>query len=102
VVYDLPDEVLASPSPIRSSRSAKSNNSCRISAISVRRANWPNLVCNRVVIFTLSIALVAHWRNLDRKGLPGGGRALRSFYRLEGWKRQYNIAKLGYCRNLDR
>jgi hypothetical protein len=41
----------------------------------------PNLLCNRVIIFTVSIALVAHGRNLDRKQLPGGGGALRSFYR---------------------
>jgi hypothetical protein len=41
----------------------------------------PNLFCNRMIIFTVSIALVAHGRNLDRKQLPGGGGALRSFYR---------------------
>jgi hypothetical protein len=39
VVYDLPDEVVPSPSPIRSSRSAKSNNSCWISAIRLCRAS---------------------------------------------------------------
>src|SRR5437764_14714163 len=39
VVYYLPDEVVPSPSPIRSSRSAKSNNSCWICAIGVCRAS---------------------------------------------------------------
>ena len=39
MVYDLPDEVVPSRSPIRSSRSAKSNNSCWICAICVCRAS---------------------------------------------------------------
>ena len=37
--YSWPDEVVPLPSPIRSSRSAKSNNSCWISAILVCRAS---------------------------------------------------------------
>jgi hypothetical protein len=37
--YSWPDEVVPLPSPIRSSRSAKSNNSCWISAIRVCRAS---------------------------------------------------------------
>jgi hypothetical protein len=41
----------------------------------------PNLLCNRVIIFTAYIPLVAHRRILDRKQFPEEAGALRSLYR---------------------
>jgi hypothetical protein len=75
VVYDLPDEMVPSSSRIRSSRSAKWNNSCRISAISVCRASC-----------LPSRSLLIGVTSTKSDSSDEGGASV--FLPIEGWKRR--------------